>query len=280
MDLYTLLVAAHWHTHEQRLRGARESHSTRAGAVHQEVRIYQALTPSEPVSSTWAQPRRAASGIPRGRRASRRATAGCCSGRCTLCPAARGEAHVYVPSMHVVGKLQREWASATSQSVGSLPVFSWRRFAQRDTTACLAPGASFSSLHEWLRKAVTSPIAAGTVLAASSVALVLVDLPQAPSRGSAPSPARARSAAISWLAGRHRSSFAARSSVHWCRGSCHAPTSAATAAASSALVPRPPRRPRRRWMRPRLRGVARAAHKRETTLTATNAKSSTWLPSP
>ena len=49
MDLDTLLVAAHWHTHEQRLRGARESHSTaRArGAVHQEVRIYQALTPSE-----------------------------------------------------------------------------------------------------------------------------------------------------------------------------------------------------------------------------------------
>ena len=47
----------------------------------------------------------------------------------------------------------------TSQSVGSLPVASWRRLAQRDTSACLAPGASFSSLHEWLRKAVTSPIA-------------------------------------------------------------------------------------------------------------------------
>eukprot|EP00964_Phaeocystis_antarctica_P059385 scaffold35248_cov76-Phaeocystis_antarctica.AAC.3 len=59
------------------------------------------------------------------------------------------------------------WASATSQSVGSLPVVSSRCFAQRDTTACLAPGASFSSLHEWLRKAVTSPIAAGSVRSCS-----------------------------------------------------------------------------------------------------------------
>eukprot|EP00964_Phaeocystis_antarctica_P015242 scaffold8422_cov82-Phaeocystis_antarctica.AAC.3 len=60
-------------------------------------------------------------------------------------------------------RVQRCGASATSQSVGSMPVVSWHRFAQRDTTACLAPGASFSSLHEWLRKAVTSPIAAGSV---------------------------------------------------------------------------------------------------------------------
>eukprot|EP00964_Phaeocystis_antarctica_P120537 scaffold84269_cov64-Phaeocystis_antarctica.AAC.6 len=145
-----------------------------------------------------------------------------------------------------------KWASATSQKVGSLPVFSWIRFAQRDTAACLAPGASFSSLHEWLRKAVTSPIAAGTVLAASSVALVL-----------APSPEPARSAAISRLAGRQRRRFEARSSA--ASGSLP-PTSAATAAASSASVPRPPRRPRRRWMRPRLRGVARAAHRRKVTL--------------
>ena len=98
--------------------------------------------------------------------------------------------------------MQRVWASVTSQSVGSLPVASLRRFAQRDTTACLAPGATFSSLQEWLRKAVTSPIAAGTVLAANSVAVVL-----------APSPEPARSAAISWLAGRHRKAFEARSSV-------------------------------------------------------------------
>ena len=55
----------------------------------------------------------------------------------------------------------------TSQSVGSMPVVSWRRFAQRDTSACLAPGASSSSRHEWLRKAVTCPIAAGSVRACS-----------------------------------------------------------------------------------------------------------------
>ena len=58
----------------------------------------------------------------------------------------------------------------TSQNVGSSPVASWRRLAQRDTSACLAPGASSSLLHEWLRKAVTSPIAAGSVRAWSVLA--------------------------------------------------------------------------------------------------------------
>eukprot|EP00964_Phaeocystis_antarctica_P046780 scaffold27053_cov72-Phaeocystis_antarctica.AAC.1 len=72
----------------------------------------------------------------------------------------------------------------------------------------------------------------------------------------------ARSAACSRLAGRHRRSFEARSSA--ASGSLP-PTRAATAAASSASVPRPPRRPRRRWMRPRLRGVASAAHRRQVT---------------
>ncbi len=91
---------------------------------------------------------------------------------------------------------ERKSERLTSQSVGSLPVASWRRLAQRDTSACLAPGASSSSLHEWLRKAVTSPIVAGTVLAASSVALVLTQSPEA-----------ARSAACSRLAGRQRKSF-------------------------------------------------------------------------
>eukprot|EP00964_Phaeocystis_antarctica_P045095 scaffold25938_cov66-Phaeocystis_antarctica.AAC.3 len=150
-----------------------------------------------------------------------------------------------------------DWASATSQRVGSLPVISSRRFAQRDTSACLALGASSSSRHEWLRKAVTSPIAAGSVRARSvgpaDGAIVL----------------SARSAACSRLAGRQRRSFVARSSA---ASGALPPTSAATAAASSASVPRPPRRPRRRWARPRLRGVARAAHRRKTTLTAANAQ--------
>eukprot|EP00964_Phaeocystis_antarctica_P153870 scaffold122308_cov63-Phaeocystis_antarctica.AAC.1 len=56
-----------------------------------------------------------------------------------------------------------DWASATSQSVGSVPVNSCCRSAQCDTTAYLAPGTSCSSLQEWLRKAVTSPITAGSV---------------------------------------------------------------------------------------------------------------------
>eukprot|EP00964_Phaeocystis_antarctica_P003830 scaffold2058_cov69-Phaeocystis_antarctica.AAC.4 len=146
----------------------------------------------------------------------------------------------------------RLWASITSQKVGSLPVVFLRRFAQRDTSACLAPGASSSSRHEWLRKAVTSPIAAGTVRARSvgpvGGAVVL----------------STRSTACSWLAGRQRRSFEARSSA--ASGSLP-PTSAATAAAFSASVPRPaPRRPRRRWMRPRLRGVTRAAHRRRAML--------------
>eukprot|EP00964_Phaeocystis_antarctica_P048809 scaffold28258_cov65-Phaeocystis_antarctica.AAC.2 len=146
----------------------------------------------------------------------------------------------------------RLWAaSVTSQRVGSLPVISWRHFAQRATTACLAPGASSSSCHEWLRKAVTSPIAAGTVRARSV----------GPAGGAVA--LSARSAACSWLAGRHRRSFEARSSA---ASGALPPTSAATAAASSASVPRPPRRPRRRWVRPRLRGVARAAHRRQATL--------------
>ena len=104
-----------------------------------------------------------------------------------------------------------------------------------DTTVCLAPGASCSSLQEWLRKAVTSPIAAGSVRAWSvgpaGGAVVL----------------SARSAASSRLAGRQRRSFEARSSA--ASGSLP-PTSAATAAASSASEPRPPRRPKRRWRRP------------------------------
>eukprot|EP00964_Phaeocystis_antarctica_P074568 scaffold45860_cov78-Phaeocystis_antarctica.AAC.6 len=163
----------------------------------------------------------------------------------------------YLPSIHAVWEGWSDWASVTSQSVGSLPVVSWRRVAQRATTACLAPGASFSSLHEWLRKAVTSPIAAGSVRAWSvgpaDGAVVLL----------------ARSAACSRLAGRQRRSFEARSSA--ASGSLP-PTSAATAAASSAAVPRPPRRPRRWWMRPRLRGVARAAHRRKVTLEAAAAQ--------
>ena len=145
----------------------------------------------------------------------------------------------------------------TSQRVGSLPVISWRRFAQCDTTACLAPGASLSSLQEWLKNAVTSPIAAGSVRARSvfaDAALVMLS---------------ARSAACSRLAGKHRSSFEARSSA--ASGSLP-PMSEATAAASSSSVPRPPRRPRRRWMRPRLRGVARAANRRLVTLKTAAAK--------
>eukprot|EP00964_Phaeocystis_antarctica_P017331 scaffold9564_cov85-Phaeocystis_antarctica.AAC.7 len=170
----------------------------------------------------------------------------------------RQAARIYtLPSVHVRGgsrgAVQRWWASVTSQRVGSSPVVSSRRFAQRDTSACLAPGASSSSRHEWLRKAVTSPIAAGTVRARSvgpvDGAVVL----------------SARSAACSRLAGRHRRSFEARSSV---ASGALPPTSAATAAASSASVPRPPRPPSRRWMRPRLRGVARAAHMRQATLEA------------
>eukprot|EP00964_Phaeocystis_antarctica_P004553 scaffold2459_cov72-Phaeocystis_antarctica.AAC.5 len=84
MDLDALLVAAHWHTCEQRLRRERAIRSSCGGTVHQ-VRA---------LSSTWARPRRAASGSPRGRRASKRATAGCCPGRYTPCPAAHGEARV------------------------------------------------------------------------------------------------------------------------------------------------------------------------------------------
>ena len=89
----------------------------------------------------------------------------------------------------------------TSQSVGSLPVASMRRLAQRNTSACLAPGASFSSLHEWLRKAVTSPIIAGSVRAWSG----------GPAGGAAM--LSARSAACSRLEGRHLRSFPARSSA-------------------------------------------------------------------
>eukprot|EP00964_Phaeocystis_antarctica_P059679 scaffold35471_cov87-Phaeocystis_antarctica.AAC.1 len=46
-------------------------------------------SPCQALSSKWARPRRAASGSPRGRRASRRAPAGCCPGRGMPCPAAR-----------------------------------------------------------------------------------------------------------------------------------------------------------------------------------------------
>ena len=94
-----------------------------------------------------------------------------------------------------------------------MPVVSWRLLAQRDTSACLAPGASFSSLHEWLRKAVTSPITAGSVRAWSGVATFKL---------------LSRSAACSRLAGRQRSSFVARSSA---APGALPPTSAATAAA-------------------------------------------------
>eukprot|EP00964_Phaeocystis_antarctica_P061976 scaffold37075_cov78-Phaeocystis_antarctica.AAC.2 len=171
--------------------------------------------------------------------------------------AVRGEARI-LSSMHAVGRVHSESGrGATSQSVGSIPVVSWRRLAQRDTTACLAPGASFSSFQEWLRKAVTSPIAAGRVrswsVGPAGGAVVL----------------SARSVASSRLASRQRRSFEARSSA--ASGSLP-PTSAATAAASSASVPRPPRRPRRRWMRPRLRRVARAAHRRKAALTAAAAQ--------
>eukprot|EP00964_Phaeocystis_antarctica_P088308 scaffold56194_cov73-Phaeocystis_antarctica.AAC.3 len=167
------------------------------------------------------------------------------------CGARRGARACYRACMRWEGC--SDWAERhTSQSVGSVPVVSWRRLAQRDTTACLAPGASFSSLHEWLRKAVTSPIAAGSVrswsVGPTGGAVVMLS---------------ARSAASNRLAGRQRRRFEARSSA--ASGSLP-PTSAATAAASSASVPRPPRRPRRRWMRPRLRGVARAANKRELAL--------------
>eukprot|EP00964_Phaeocystis_antarctica_P013664 scaffold7499_cov65-Phaeocystis_antarctica.AAC.3 len=254
MDLDTLLVAAHWHAHarRQRLRGVHcLEHSLRANVKSSMMHhsLEQNVGPAT-TSSVWQPARKT------GKQAS----------DCWMLPwsmhalscGTRGGARA-VKRVH----MQRIWAGVTSQSVGSLPVVSWCRFAQRDTAACLAPGAFCSSLHEWLMKAVTSPIAAGTVLAASSVALVLVDLPQAPSRGSAPSPAGARSAAISRLAGRHRRSFEARSST--ASGSLP-PTSAATAAASSASVPRPPRRPRWRWRRPRLRGVARAAHRRQVAL--------------
>eukprot|EP00964_Phaeocystis_antarctica_P020468 scaffold11315_cov63-Phaeocystis_antarctica.AAC.5 len=83
MDFDTPLVAAHWHTHERRVR--EKVRSSRGGTVHQGSNTAGAL------SRTWVQPRRAASGSPRGRRASRRVTAGCCPGRCTPCPAARGK---------------------------------------------------------------------------------------------------------------------------------------------------------------------------------------------
>ena len=119
----------------------------------------------------------------------------------------------------------------------SLPVASWRRLAQRDTSACLAPGASFSSLHEWLRKAVTCPIDAGTVRSWSV----------GPATGGAAVMLLARSAAYNRLAGRQRRSLAARSRA---ASGALPPTSAATAAASSASVPRPPRRPRQRRTRP------------------------------
>eukprot|EP00964_Phaeocystis_antarctica_P034895 scaffold19889_cov76-Phaeocystis_antarctica.AAC.3 len=85
IDLDALLVAAHC--------------GTRTSSDY-EVRK-RAIRPSA-LSSRWAQPRRAASGSTRGRRASRRATAGCCPGRCTPCPAAQSKARACIPSMHAV----------------------------------------------------------------------------------------------------------------------------------------------------------------------------------
>ena len=141
----------------------------------------------------------------------------------------------------------------SSQIVGSVPVASRRCLAHWLTALCVAPGAASSSRHEWLRKAVTSPIVAGTVLAASAVLFVCSELLTARSA--------ARSAASNWLAGRQRKLPTARLSV---ASGLAPPTSAAIAAASSSSVPRRPRRPRRRWSRPRLRRVAAAAHRSQT----------------
>eukprot|EP00964_Phaeocystis_antarctica_P076827 scaffold47558_cov71-Phaeocystis_antarctica.AAC.2 len=62
------------------------------------------------------------------------------------CGARRG-ARTYRACMQREG-FNESGLSATSQSVGSMPVVSWRRLAQHDTTACLAPGASLSSFQE------------------------------------------------------------------------------------------------------------------------------------
>eukprot|EP00964_Phaeocystis_antarctica_P058065 scaffold34424_cov75-Phaeocystis_antarctica.AAC.2 len=243
IDLYALLVAAHWHTHEQRLRGAREPFNHRGGGSN-----------GAGVRGPSHDEQHLAAREEDGQAGERLLDVALVDARLVLRRKAR---RAYVPSMHAVGRAHESARGATSQSVGSLPVISSRRFAQRDTTACLAPGASFSSFQEWLRKAVTCPIAAGSVrswsVGPADGAVVLL----------------ARSAACSRLAGRHRRSFEARSSA--ASGSLP-PTSAATAAASSAAVPRPPRRPRRWWRRPRLRGVARAAHSRKATLEAAAAQ--------
>eukprot|EP00964_Phaeocystis_antarctica_P058089 scaffold34434_cov95-Phaeocystis_antarctica.AAC.2 len=138
MDLDAPLVAAHWHTHERRVR--EKVRSSRGGTVHQGSNIAGAL------SSKWAQPRRAASGSPRGRRASKRATAECCPGRCTPCPAARGKPRVFIlyrACMCAVGaegrcsdgggrasparELARRLSSPRAASPSAIPARAWRR---------------------------------------------------------------------------------------------------------------------------------------------------------
>eukprot|EP00964_Phaeocystis_antarctica_P057649 scaffold34127_cov77-Phaeocystis_antarctica.AAC.3 len=111
MDLDTPLVAAHcgWHTHRSDECVRSFDRQDRRGTVHQGSNIAGAL------SNTWAQPRRAASGSPRGRRASRRATAGCCPGRCTPCPAAQSEACVY--TYRACERAER-WEGVHSETVG------------------------------------------------------------------------------------------------------------------------------------------------------------------
>ena len=59
------------------------------------------------------------------------------------------------------------WSTRTSQIVGSSPLFFFCFRAHRSRALNLAPGNSFSSLQEWLRKAVTSPSLALTVFFAS-----------------------------------------------------------------------------------------------------------------
>ena len=60
----------------------------------------------------------------------------------------------------------------TSQTVASSPVFSWCCRAHRSKALYFAPGASSSSRQLCERKHETSPSFAGSVLAASSSALV------------------------------------------------------------------------------------------------------------
>eukprot|EP00964_Phaeocystis_antarctica_P057646 scaffold34126_cov87-Phaeocystis_antarctica.AAC.2 len=137
MDLDTPLVAAHWHTHERRVR--EKVRSSRGGTVHQ-------------VSGPSHDEQRLAAREEDGQAGERLLDVALVDARLVLRHKAR-RAYILTEraSVRSAGKGCSETVGGehqlTSQRVGSLPVISWRHFAQRATTACLAPGASSSSRH-------------------------------------------------------------------------------------------------------------------------------------